>query len=538
MNFRFDASSYPYGSRRRVVFAKRGMVCTSQPLAAQAGLSMLQQGGNAIDAAIATAICLTVVEPTSNGLGSDAFALVWVKDKLYGLNGSGYAPSRLTPEELARQGITGKMPRRGWSAVTVPGAPSAWAELHKRFARLPFAKLFEPAIHYAENGYPLSPVIQSLWKNSLETFAPYKGQPEFLGWFNTFTSEGRTPEIGELVKLPDHAKTLRLLAESGCESYYRGEIAEKIAEFSAATGGYIDRQDLADYRAEWVEPIHINYRGYDVWEIPPNGHGIVALMALNIMKGFDFREKDCADTYHKQIESLKLAFTDGLQYIADPRYMQTRVQDMLSDEYAAERRKLIGEEAVMPKPGRPFSGGTVYMCSADDEGNMVSFIQSNFMGFGSGIVLPGYGIAFNDRGSGFSLDPASDDYLAPRKKPYHTIIPGFLTKNGRAVGPFGVMGGYMQPQGHVQVMANTIDFLLNPQAALDAPRWQWIEGQKIQIEDRVAPEIIEELKRRGHEVTVMSDYTDFGRGQIIWRDENGVLAGATEPRTDGTVASW
>lgn len=538
MNFRFDASSYPYGSRRRVVFARRGMVCTSQPLAAQAGLSMLQQGGNAIDAAIATAICLTVVEPTSNGLGSDAFALVWVKDKLYGLNGSGYAPARLTPEELARQGITGKMPRRGWSAVTVPGAPSAWAELHKRFGRLPFAKLFEPAIHYAENGYPLSPVIHSLWKNSLETFAPYKGQPEFLGWFNTFTSEGRTPEIGELVKLPDHAKTLRLLAESGCESYYRGEIAEKIAEFSAATGGYIDRQDLADYRAEWVEPIHINYRGYDVWEIPPNGHGIVALMALNIMKGFDFREKDCADTYHKQIESLKLAFTDGLQYIADPRYMQTRVQDMLSDEYAAERRKLIGEEAVMPKPGRPFSGGTVYMCSADDEGNMVSFIQSNFMGFGSGIVLPGYGIAFNDRGSGFSLDPASDDYLAPRKKPYHTIIPGFLTKNGRAVGPFGVMGGYMQPQGHVQVMANTIDFLLNPQAALDAPRWQWIEGRKIQIEDRVAPEIIEELKRRGHEVTVMSDYTDFGRGQIIWRDENGVLAGATEPRTDGTVASW
>lgn len=538
MNFRFDASSYPYGSRRRVVFARRGMVCTSQPLAAQAGLSMLQQGGNAIDAAIATAICLTVVEPTSNGLGSDAFALVWVKDKLYGLNGSGYAPARLTPEELARQGITGRMPRRGWSAVTVPGAPSAWAELHKRFGRLPFAKLFEPAIHYAENGYPLSPVIHSLWKNSLETFAPYKGQPEFLGWFNTFTSEGRTPEIGELVKLPDHAKTLRLLAESGCESYYRGEIAEKIAEFSAATGGYIDRQDLADYRAEWVEPIHINYRGYDVWEIPPNGHGIVALMALNIMKGFDFREKDCADTYHKQIESLKLAFTDGLQYIADPRYMQTRVQDMLSDEYAAERRKLIGEEAVMPKPGRPFSGGTVYMCSADDEGNMVSFIQSNFMGFGSGIVLPGYGIAFNDRGSGFSLDPASDDYLAPRKKPYHTIIPGFLTKNGRAVGPFGVMGGYMQPQGHVQVMANTIDFLLNPQAALDAPRWQWIEGRKIQIEDRVAPEIIEELKRRGHEVTVMSDYTDFGRGQIIWRDENGVLAGATEPRTDGTVASW
>lgn len=275
-----------------------------------------------------------------------------------------------------------------------------------------------------------------------------------------------------------------------------------------------------------------------MWEIPPNGHGITVLMALNILKGFEFTKKDCADTYHKQIEAMKLAFADGMHYIADPRYMQTKVEELLSEEYAAVRRALIGEEALEPAPGKPFCGGTVYLNAADAEGNMVSFIQSNYQGFGSGMVIPGYGIALNDRASGFKLDPASDDYLMPRKKPYHTIIPGFLTKDGKAVGPFGVMGAYMQPQGQVQVAMNTIDFLLNPQAALDAPRWQWIEGKKIWLEDRVPAEIVAELERRGHQVTVMGDYTTFGRGQIIWRNDEGILAGATEPRTDGTVAAW
>lgn len=538
MDFRFDGTAYPYASRRRVIYAKRGMVCTSQPLAAQAGLSMLQQGGNAIDAAIATAICLTVVEPTSNGLGSDAFALVWVKDKLYGLNGSGYAPSALTPEAVAEQGYTDKMPNRGWTSVTIPGAPSAWAELHKRFGRLPFAKLFEPAIYYAREGFPVSPICQRFWREGLDVFAPYKDKEEFRPWYETFTKNGTTPEVGELAVLPDHARTLELLAESYAEAYYRGSVADAIAAHSKATGGFITKEDLADYRAEWVEPIHIDYRGYDVWEIPPNGHGITALMALNILKGYEFREKDCADTYHKQIEAMKLAFADGMHYIADPRYMQAKVEELLSEEYAAQRRSLIGEEALEPAHGKPFCGGTVYLNAADDEGNMVSFIQSNYQGFGSGIVIPGYGIALNDRASGFKLDPESDDYLAPRKKPYHTIIPGFLTKNGKAISPFGVMGAYMQPQGHVQVMLNTIDFLLNPQSALDAPRWQWIEGKKIWLESSVPAEIAEELRRRGHEVTVMSDDTTFGRGQIIWRNEDGILCGATEPRTDGTVAAW
>ena len=538
MDFQFDGQQYGYASRRRVVYGKRGMVCTSQPLAAQAGLSILQAGGNAIDAALATAICQTIVEPTNNGLGSDCFAIVWVKDKLYGINGSGYAPQKLTPEVVRATGHTDKMPDRGWQAVTVPGAPSAWAELHKRFGRLPFAKIFEPAIYYAENGYPVSPIVARFWQEGIDALAPYKHNPAIAPWFATFAPQGIAPKIGELVRLPDHAKTLRLLAETYCETYYCGELAQKIVDFSAKTGGYLTLADLADYRAEWVEPVHINYRGYDVWEMPPNGHGITALMALNILKGFAFSAKDTAETMHKQIEAMKLAFADGMKYIADPRYMQTKVEAMLSDEYAKERRNLISEEALEPVPGKPFCGGTVYLNAADDEGNMVSFIQSNYKDFGSGVVLPGFGINFNDRGAGFSLDAASDDYLAPRKKPYHTIIPGFLTKDGKAVGPFGVMGAYMQPQGHVQVIMNTIDFLLNPQAALDAPRWQWIEGKEVWLEDKIAQDIIDDLRRRGHKVRVMSDYTSFGRGEIIWRDDAGVLAGATEPRADGTVAAW
>ena len=540
MSFTFDAQEYKYASRRRVVHAKRGMVCTSQPLASQAGLTILQQGGNAIDAAIATAICQTIVEPTNNGLGSDCFALVWTGGKLHGLNGSGYAPQRLTPEAVAASGATERMPLRGWEAVTVPGAPSAWAELHKRFGRLPFAKLFEPAIYYAEQGYPVSPIVARFWQEGIDALTPYKNNPAIAPWFATFDVHGNgvAPQTGELVTLPDHAKTLRILADSYCESYYRGELAQKLVEFSDKTGGYLSLEDLADYRAEWVEPVHINYHGYDVWEMPPNGHGITALMALNILKDMEIGAKDTGDTFHKQIEAMKLAFADGMHYIADPRYMQTKVEELLSDAYAAQRRALIGETALEPTHGKPFCGGTVYLCTADGEGNMVSFIQSNYKDFGSGIVLPGYGINLNDRGAGFSLNPELDDYLAPRKKPYHTIIPGFLTHEGEAVGPFGVMGAYMQPQGHVQVIMNTVDWLLNPQSALDAPRWQWIAGKEIWLESSVAPEIVEDLRRRGHEVRVLEDDTTFGRGEIIWRDSNGVLAGATEPRADGVVAAW
>ncbi len=537
MAFGFDPLKYNYPSRRSVIYGKKGMVCTSQPLAAQAGLDMIKKGGNAVDAAVAAAIALTVLEPTSNGLGSDAFAQVWIGGKLYGLNGSGYAPALLTPDIDALKGKT-QIPGRGWESVTVPGAVSAWAELHKRFGKLPFARLFEPAIDYAENGYPVSPVISRLWHEGLEVFAPYKNNPVFDGWFATFTKNGQTPAAGETAVLPRQAKALRLIAGSYGEAFYRGEIADTVDEFSRSTGGYIRKSDLAAYRAEWVEPVSIDYRGYKVWELPPNGHGIVALMALNILKGFKHETKDCAENLHHEIEAMKLAYADGRKYIADPRYMKARVAELLSDEYTAERRALIGDKAIMPKPGSPFCGGTVYLCTADGDGNMVSYIQSNFQGFGSGIVEPQYGIAFNDRASGFTLDPQHDDYLVPLKKPYHTIIPGFLTKDGEAVGPFGVMGGYMQPQGHLQVIHNCIDFGMNPQEALDSPRWQWIEGKKVMIEAGVDEKIINALRARGHELIVTADSIDFGRGQIIWRNADGVLAGATEPRADGAVAAW
>jgi gamma-glutamyltranspeptidase/glutathione hydrolase len=537
MELQFDSLQYPYPSRREVIYGRNGMVCTSQSLAAQAGLDMLKQGGNAVDAALATAISLVILEPTSNGLGSDAFALVWMKDKLYGLNGSGFSPQALSRETLLAKGFS-EMPQRGWETVTVPGAPGAWAELHQRFGRLPFQKLFEPALKYAEEGYAVMPTTAQLWKEAEQTFAKYRNEPAFSGLFPTFFPSGTAPRVGHIMTLPQQAKTLRRLAESGCQDFYKGEIAAAIDEFSTATGGYIRQDDLAAYAPQWVDPIHINYRGYDVWEIPPNGHGLVVLMALAIARGLDFAERDTLDTFHKQIEAMKLAFTDGRKYIADPRYMRTKLDYWLSEEYAAKRRALIKTQAVMPEPVDPNCGGTVYLCTADGEGNMVSYIQSNFMGFGSGIVIPGYGISLNNRGNNFSMDPKSDNCVAPRKKPYHTIIPGFLTKDGKPIGPFGVMGGFMQPQGQMQVMMNTIDFHLNPQAALDAPRWQWVGGRQIEVEPGVPQEIIRGLCDRGHTIIINPDRNEFGRGQIIWRDENGVLMGATEPRADGVVAAW
>ena len=323
MDFGFNPLQYKYPSRRSVMYGTKGMVCSSQPLAAQAGLDMIKKGGNAVDAAVATAIALTILEPTSNGLGSDAFAQVWVGGKLYGLNGSGYAPELLTPDCAALKDKTA-IPERGWESVTVPGAVSAWAELHKRFGKLPFAELFAPAIEYAENGYPVSPVISRLWHEGLGVFAPYKNNAAFKGWFDTFTQNGETPAAGTVAKLPKQAKTLRLIAGSYGEAFYRGEIADKIDEFSRSTGGYIRKSDLAAYRAEWVEPISIDYRGYRVWELPPNGHGIVALMALNILKGFEHGSKDCSENLHHEIEAMKLAYADGRKYVANCLVMNIR----------------------------------------------------------------------------------------------------------------------------------------------------------------------------------------------------------------------
>ncbi len=537
MYLQFDPHQYPYSSRREIVYARNGMVCTSQTLAAQAGLDMLKQGGNAVDAALAAAISLIVLEPTSNGLGSDAFALVWIKGVLYGLNGSGYAPAAMSRETLLERGISA-MPARGWAPVTVPGAPAAWEELHRRFGRLPFEKLFEPALNYAEHGYAVMPTLAELWKESEQTFAKFRNDPAFAGLFPTFFSKGSAPRAGEIVTLPWQARALRQIAASHSRDFYEGDIADAIDAFSQATGGYIRKQDLMEYKPQWVDPISTNYRGYDVWEIPPNGLGLVVLMAMAIARGLEFKERDTVDTFHKQIEAMKLAFTDGRKYIADPRYMRTKLSYWLSEEYAAQRRAQIRTQALMPAPVDPNCGGTVYLCAADREGNMVSYIQSNFMGFGSGIVVPEYGIALNNRGYNFSMEAASDNCVAPRKKPYHTIIPGFLTKDGVPVGPFGVMGGFMQPQGHMQVLMNTIDFHMNPQAALDAPRWQWLGNKQIEIEPTVSQDIIRGLRDRGHTIIINPDRNSYGRGQIIWRNEQGVLMGATEPRADGVVAAW
>ena len=537
----FDWGKYAYASRRNVVFARKGMACSCVPLASQVGIDTMKRGGNAMDAAIAMAVTLPLVEPTCNGLGSDCFALIWsAKDKkLYGLNGSGVAPMALSARRVREMGYE-QMPVNGWLPTMVPGAPAAWAALRRRFGRLSMAELMAPAIQYAREGFPVSLNVHRLWVGEAERFkaAAEKEPAVFAPWLIYFTKDGEAYGPGELFRLPDYADTLERLAATDCESYYRGELMEKIVAFSRQTGGYFTEEDFINYAPLWVEPITINYKGYDVFEMPPNGHGITALMALNILKGMELGPRDSADTYHKMIEAMKLAFIDAKTYVADPRYMRTQVSDLLSDRYAARRRALIGQTALYPTAGDPACGDTVYFCTADEEGNMVSFIQSNYMEFGSGVVIPGTAISLQNRGANFSLDEGSDNCLQGGKRSYHTIIPGFLAKDGQPIGPFGVMGGFMQPQGHVQVVVNTVDYGMNPQDCLDAPRFQWQGGKKVQLEQEVPAAVAEELRRRGHEVEVVSDRIAMGRGQIIWRRSDGTLVGGTEPRSDGAIAVW
>lgn len=533
----FSAHQYPYASQRQSVFARRGMVAASQPLAAEAGIEIMRRGGNAIDAAIASAALLTVVEPTGCGLGGDAFALVWTGGQLHGLSANGQAPAALSIEAVRAAGHP-QMPLYGWTPVTVPGCPSAWAELSRRFGKLPFAQLLQPAIELARDGFPLSPVVARQWQIALEEFSPHR-DPVLQPWFDTFLIDGRAPRAGEIFRNPAQARTLQELAASGCESFYRGELAQRLDAHSRATGGYLRASDLADYRAQWVQPIKVDYRGYQVWEIPPSGQGLVALMALKILEGFNFDHRDSQLTWHRQLEAMKLAYSDGLHYITDPAHMRVAVADLLSDGYSCRRRGQIGEQAQPPAPGDPHASGTVYLATADAEGNMVSFIQSNYHGFGSGVVLPDSGIALQNRGQEFSLDPAHANCLAPGKKTFHTIIPGFLSQGAVPLGPFGVMGGYMQPQGHVQMVMNLVDFGLNPQAALDAPRWQWLGDMRVGIEQGASGDLANALSRRGHQVQIAHDSLNYGRGQIILRDPvSGVLCGGTEPRADSHIALW
>ena len=527
----------PYKSSRQPVLARGGMVATSQPLAAQAGLFILREGGSAADASIATAAALTVLEPTSNGIGGDAFALSWQADgsggELLGLNASGAAPARLTAEAVGNT-----MPRHGWTPVTVPGAVRGWADLHARHGKLPFATLLEPAIQYARQGYPLSPEVARHWARAARIYAGLNG-PEFAEWFRVFMPAGFTPTPGAVWASPDHARTLERIAQSGGADFYDGQLAHSIHTASQQAGGYLSADDLAGHASEWVRPISAKYLEHDIWEIPPNGQGLTALIALNILKGLDLPGgRDDPRALHLQIEAIKLAFADGHRHIADSRHVAVPTERLLSEAHAAELRGLISGVARDPHTPAPASGGTVYLATADGQGNMVSFIQSNYMGFGSGVVVPNTGIALHNRGHNFSLQAGHPNRLSPGKRPYHTIIPGFLTQQGRAVGPFGVMGGFMQPQGHVQVILNTLRDQLNPQAAIDAPRWQWLAGQEIEVEYDLGERAVRELGRMGHSVHVQTERSSFGRSQIIWRTPEGVLIGGSESRADGQVAAF
>ena len=539
----YDPLQYSYPSHRNVVYARRAMACTSIPQGAQIGLDIMKAGGNAMDAAVAMASAMPLLEPTGNGLGSDCFALIWVEkeQKLYGLNASGRAPLALSPEVFRTRGLSA-VPTDGWLPAMVPGAPAGWAAINHRFGSKPLSELFAPAIDFARSGCPVAVNVDPQWKkDSARIAAAMKKNPApHAYWWKSFMKPDGTPYgAGDIFRWEEYAQTLEELAETNCESYYRGEIMKKIVAFSRETGGFFCEEDFTSYAPEWVEPISIDYKGYTVCEIPPNGHGSTVLMALNILKGLELSgEKDCADTYHKILECIKLAFADTKTYVADPRYMKTKVSDMLSGEYAAKRRALITDKALLPEAGDPSCGGTIYLCTADPEGNMVSFIQSNYTTFGAGVAIPGTGISLQNRGANFSLDPESDNCLAGGKKSYHTIIPGFLMKQGKPVGPFGVMGAFMQPQGHVLVAVNTIDYHMNPQQALDAPRMQWIGGKHIQLEKEVPAHIAKKLAEMGHEVEIVDSNISMGRGQIIWRTENGLLIGGTEPRADGTVAAW
>jgi gamma-glutamyltranspeptidase/glutathione hydrolase len=542
MNALFDPLAQKYSSQRFPIYARGGMVNCSSPLASAAGLSVLRRGGNAADAAVAAAAALTVTEPTANGLGSDAFALVWMEEKkqLFGLNSSGPAPMLASAEKILSDGkdCNGKMPFHGWAPVTVPGAPKAWAELVRRFGRLSLTEDMAPAVAYAEGGFPCAPNLAQHWSRAAEQYRQNLTGPEFEAWFRTFLPNGNSIGAGDIVRLPDHAATLAAIGETGAEAFYKGEIAGRIDAESRKYGGYLRYEDLAAFEARWVEPIRVNYRGYDVCEIPPNGQGIVALMALNILKEFDFPEKDSVDTCHRQLEAIKMAFADAFRYVTDPDDMEIDYHRLLDPAYGAQRARELTDRAQLWSHKIPPKSGTVYLCCADGEGNMVSFIQSNYMGFGSGIVVDGTGIALQNRGADFSLNPGDANYLRPGKRSYHTIIPGFLMKDGLPVGPFGVMGGYMQPQGHLQVVMNTVDFRLDPQQALDAPRWQWLRDGRVTVETRFSQDLARGLQRRGHRLSYDIETASFGRGQMIVRLPNGVLVGGTESRTDSNIACF
>jgi gamma-glutamyltranspeptidase/glutathione hydrolase len=521
----------PYASHRQPIFA-RNAVATSQPLATQAGIAMLAKGGNAVDAALATAITLTVVEPCSNGLGSDLFAILWTGGELVGLNASGRAPAGWNPGRFAGRA---KMHERGWETVTIPGAVSGWRALSQRFGELPFADLFEPAIRYARDGFAVSPIVAEKWALAV----PH--MPKDLGWFEHFMPRGRAPLPGERWSSGPLAATLETIARSDGEAFYRGELAEAMVRHSQSASGAHTLEDFASHTADWVTPLGLDYRGVTVHEIPPNGQGIAALMALGILSNFDVAANpaDSPVTQHLAIEAMKLAFADAYRYVSDARTMTVSASSLLDPHYLAQRaREIDRARARNFGPGAPPQGGTVYLCAADQDGMMVSLIQSNYMGFGSGVVVPGTGISLQNRGAGFTLTPGHANEVGGGKRPYHTIIPGFVTRNGAPLAAFGVMGGPIQPPGHVQTLMRLVDYGMNPQATLDAPRWKVAPDGAVDLEASAAPELRRALVAMGHTVEEAPDsYMDYGAGQFIVRTDDGYVA-ASDPRRDGQAAGF
>ncbi|PIU56777.1 MAG: gamma-glutamyltransferase [Chloroflexi bacterium CG07_land_8_20_14_0_80_45_17] len=521
---------FPYASRRVPIMA-RNIVATSQPLAAQAGLRMLQKGGNAVDAAIVAAIALTVVEPTMNGIGGDAFAIVWDGNELHGLNASGRSPAVWDFEQFSQ---FKSVPVLGWNSVTIPGAVSSWVELSDRFGRSPFEDLFEPAIEYAYNGFLVSPITAERWSSAPKT---YKDFPEFAA---AFLPNGRAPKVGEKFEFKAQAKTLERIAGTKGEAFYHGDLADKIVAHAKATGGLITKEDLAAHKADWVETISINYHGFTLCEIPPNGQGIAALLMLGILEHRDIQDYpvDSADSLHLQIEAMKLAFADTYRYVSDPSSMDIDYKDLLNSDYLSQRAKLIDlAKAQNPGYGIPERGDTVYLTTADANGMIVSFIQSNYLDFGSGIVVPDTGISLQSRAACFSLERGHPNQVEGGKRPFHTIIPAFVTKDDQPLMSFGVMGGAMQPQGQAQIMIRMFDYHQNPQAACDAPRWQVFSNMEVAFESGFKPEVLEDLSKRGHKIKKVGKDWGFGGAQLIYKLADG-YCGASDPRKDGQAVGF
>ena len=544
---------------RSEVLGRHGMVCTSVPAATEVGIDILKRGGSAVDAAIAANATQGLMEPVSNGIGGDLFAIVYSakENKLYGINGSGRSPLGLSYEQMKSELAKlhrETIPPRGMLPISVPGTVDAWAELHRKFGKLKLSDDLAAAIRYAEEGFPVTELIAFYWHFGPELYREFPG-----GFLQTYTldGKGRTPAKGDIFKNPDLAKTLRVIAEKNRDAFYTGEIADKIDEFMRANGGFLRKADFEQHTSTWVEPVSINYRGYDVFELPPNGQGIATLQILNILEGFDLRRmgRNSPETLHTMIEAKKIAWADRAKFYADPAFAKIPLKGLLSKSYAAERRKLIDPNHAVKRvaAGNPAldQGDTIYLCTADDEGNMVSLIQSNYRGMGSGIVVPGLGFMFQDRGELFSMEPGHANVYAPGKRPFHTIIPGFVMKDGKPWEAFGVMGGGMQPQGHVQVLTNQIDFGLNVQEAGDASRWQHEgdneptgekmteQGGYVEVESGIPYETVRELRKRGHDVRFdVGGYGGYQAIRVEMHDGQRVYVGASESRKDGMAAGY